>query len=222
MMGLMGRPFPVIFLVLSACSLSPSMRPPADLPPARGPSQTGIASWYGPGFHGQRTASGAVYDQNQLTAAHQTLPLGTRVMVTNLQNGSSAEVTVNDRGPFAKGRIVDLSYSAAQILGMIGPGTAPVRLEVIQDGSGRTGRIPDHLIYTLQAGSFADIRNAQRLKAKLLQMDTGVSPVEIVSLQGKEGTYYRVQVGSFSERGDAEKHARLLAGRGLSIIIMEK
>ncbi len=222
MMGLVRRTSPVIFLFLSACSLSPSVRPPADLPPVRGPSQVGIASWYGPGFHGRLTASGSVYDQHDLTAAHQTLPLGTRVMVTNLQNGSSTEVTVNDRGPFVKGRVIDLSYAAAQTLGMVGSGTIPVRLEVIQDGEGKIARIPERLIYTLQAGSFTDIRNAQRLKTKLSQMDSRVFPVDIISLRGKEGIYYRVQVGSFSDRRAAEAHAQVLAQRGISVVIMEK
>ena len=90
--------------------------PPAKVRVHRRPtarlSQTGIASWYGPGFHGKATASGEIYNQNEFTAAHQTLPLGTRVMVTNLENGSATEVSVNDRGPFAKGRIIDLSYCA--------------------------------------------------------------------------------------------------------------
>jgi len=221
-MALIRRASPVVFFLLSACSLSPFARPPGDVPPVKGPSQVGIASWYGPGFHGRRTASGSVYDQHKLTAAHQTLPLGTRVMVTNLQNGSSTEVTVNDRGPFVKGRVIDLSYAAAQTLGMVGSGTTPVRLEVIQDGEGKIARIPERLIYTLQAGSFTDIRNAQRLKAKLSQMDARVFPVDIISLRGKEGTYYRVQVGSFSDRRDAEAHAQILAQRGLSVVIMEK
>jgi rare lipoprotein A len=221
-MALLLRTSPVIFFLLSACSLSLSPRPPGDLPPVKGPVQVGIASWYGPGFHGRRTASGAVYDQNDLTAAHQTLPLGTRVMVTNLQNGSSTEVIVNDRGPFLKGRVIDLSYAAARTLGMIGSGTAPVRLEMIQDGSGKIVRIPERLIYTLQVGSFTDLQNAQKIKTKLLQMDSQTSQVEIVSLQGKEGTYYRVQVGSFSDRRGAEEHAEVLAGRGLSVIIVEK
>ncbi|MBI2991140.1 MAG: septal ring lytic transglycosylase RlpA family protein, partial [Deltaproteobacteria bacterium] len=114
-----------------------------------GATQTGIASWYGPGFHGRPTASGVIYNQNELTAAHQTLPLGTRVMVTNLDNGRSAEVTINDRGPFAKGRIVDLSYAAARTLGMIGPGTIPVRIEVIDSGPYRIQSIRPSLDYTL-------------------------------------------------------------------------
>src|SRR5262245_46591175 len=88
--------------------------------------ELGIASWYGPGFHGNRTANGEIYDQNELTAAHRTLPLGSRAMVTNLTNGRSVEVRINDRGPFVDGRVIDLSYAAARTLGMVGPGTAHV------------------------------------------------------------------------------------------------
>jgi rare lipoprotein A len=95
-----------------------------------GAIQEGVASWYGPGFHGKATTSGEVYDQHDMTAAHQSLPLGTRVMVTNLQNGRSVEVRINDRGPFAKSRVIDLSYAAASTLDMIAGGTAPVRIEV--------------------------------------------------------------------------------------------
>lgn len=100
-------------------------------PPVEDGRQEGIASWYGPGFHGKRTANGEIYDQYELTAAHQTLPLGTRVMVTSLTNGRGVEVRINDRGPFVGGRIVDLSYAAARVIGMLGPGTMPVRLDVI-------------------------------------------------------------------------------------------
>ncbi len=93
---------------------------------------TGIASFYGDGFHGKKTASGEVYDQNRLTAAHRTLPFGTRVRVTNLTNNQDVIVVINDRGPFAKGRIIDLSYAAAKKIGMIQAGTAKVKLEIIE------------------------------------------------------------------------------------------
>ena len=91
----------------------------------------GTASWYGPGFHGKKTASGEIYDQTKLTAAHKTLPLGTKARVTNLDNGSAVEVEINDRGPFVDGRIIDLSRAAAGALGLIESGTAPVRVELI-------------------------------------------------------------------------------------------
>jgi len=111
---------------LAACSASK----PKAVEPKPGATQTGIASWYGPGFHGRRTSSGEIYDQYDLTAAHQTLPHGTRVQVTNLTNGRSVSVRINDRGPFVDDRIIDLSYAAARQIEMIGPGTAMVRVDV--------------------------------------------------------------------------------------------
>ncbi|GLQ07269.1 septal ring lytic transglycosylase RlpA family protein [Sneathiella chinensis] len=103
-----------------------------------GYSETGIASWYGEPFHGRRTANGAVYDMNQLTAAHKTLPMPTDVRVTNLENGRSIVVTVNDRGPFVHGRIIDLSRRSAQLLGIIQKGTAKVRVEMANPGGNDT------------------------------------------------------------------------------------
>ena len=102
------------------------------LPSAAGFVEEGRASWYGPGFHGRLTSNGESYDMHALTAAHKTLPLGTHVKVTRTDNGRSVVVRLNDRGPFVDERIIDLSRAAAQQLGMIGPGTAPVRLEVTQ------------------------------------------------------------------------------------------
>jgi rare lipoprotein A len=93
----------------------------------------GRASWYGPGFHGKKTASGKIYDQHKLTAAHKTLPLGTKARVTNLENGSTVEVEINDRGPFIEGRIIDLSWAAAGVLGFVESGLAPVQVELIAD-----------------------------------------------------------------------------------------
>lgn len=98
-------------------------------------SETGIASWYGPNFHGKYTANGEVFDQNDVTAAHRTLPMPSYVRVTNLENGRSLVVRVNDRGPFAHGRILDLSKRAAQLLGMEGTGTARVKVEIMADES---------------------------------------------------------------------------------------
>jgi rare lipoprotein A (peptidoglycan hydrolase) len=98
---------------------------------APGYSQSGIASWYGPGFHGKKTASGEVYDMHALTAAHSTLPLQTLVQVTNLMNRKSVLVRVNDRGPFVGERVIDLSFCAAQKLDMVKPGTAPISFTVI-------------------------------------------------------------------------------------------
>lgn len=97
--------------------------------------ETGIASWYGPKFHGNRTANGERFDQNAITAAHRTLPLPSMVRVTNLENGRALRIRVNDRGPFAHGRIIDLSRRAAQLLGFVGKGTAKVRVEILPDES---------------------------------------------------------------------------------------
>jgi 3D (Asp-Asp-Asp) domain-containing protein len=97
--------------------------------------EQGIASWYGGDFHGRPTASGAIYDQFKLTAAHRLLPLGSVVRVTNAENGRAVEVVINDRGPFIKGRIIDLSYAAAEQLGGVDSGTLPVVVEMIRMGS---------------------------------------------------------------------------------------
>lgn len=212
-----------ILLLFVACSIPPSkVAPPEPLPSVSGASQTGIASWYGPGFHGRPTASGTIYNQYELTAAHQALPLGTKVMVTNLGNGRSAEVIINDRGPFVKGRIIDLSYAAARMLGMIGPGTIPVRVEVIDNGPHKISMIRTSLDYTLQAGSFASLENARRLKDHLMRAYPGISQIAIVPIQANHATYYRVRLGTFPDRREAEGHARQLARLGFSTIIMEK
>lgn len=108
-----------------------------------GYDEVGIASWYGPGFHGRRTASGQIYDQNAMTAAHTTLPLGSRVRVTHLGNGRSVMLTVNDRGPFVAGRIIDVSRGAARQLGLIGPGTGRVRVQLAEPRvAGAARRVP--------------------------------------------------------------------------------
>jgi rare lipoprotein A len=201
----------------TGCSVPPS-KVSVVLPPDSRLSQTGIASWYGPGFHGKATASGDIYNQTDLTAAHQTLPLGARVMVTNLENGNSTQVTINDRGPFAKGRIIDLSYAAAQSLNMVGPGTALVRVDVIESPT-RIQTIRPSLDYTLQVGSFSQLENAQQLRDRLAKSFTNVT---IAPLQSKDLTYYRVHLGIFSNRADAEEQARQVTQAGYSVIIMEK
>jgi rare lipoprotein A len=185
-------------------------------PPVSNPVtvQTGMASWYGPGFHGKRTANGEIYDQNDMTAAHQTLPLGTRVAVTNLQNGRQVEVRINDRGPFVKDRTIDLSYAAARTLGMIAPGTAPVRIEVLGEHHLQLASAA----YTIQVGSFADRDNAIRLKSTLARHFDGVY---LATLDGQAGKYYRVRLGHFSQRQEAAQFARSVTPLGLPVIIVE-
>jgi rare lipoprotein A len=120
--------------VLAGCATSRGAVPP---PVVSGdllrPVQRGYASWYGQPHHGRRTASGEIYDMNQLTAAHPALPMGTRLLVTNVRNGRAVTVRVNDRGPFVDGRILDLSYAAARQLDAVGDGVVPVRLRVLQE-----------------------------------------------------------------------------------------
>lgn len=101
---------------------------------AAGFTEVGVASWYGPGFHGRQTANGERYNMYELTAAHKILPFGTRLRVTHLGTGRSLVVRVNDRGPFVEGRIIDLSFTAARQLGIVGSGTARVRLEALDEG----------------------------------------------------------------------------------------
>ncbi len=139
-------------------------------------------------------------------------------MVTNMENGSATEVTITDRGPFAKGRIIDLSYAAAQALSMTGPGTALVRIDVI-DSPIPIQTVRASLDYTLQLGSFSQLENARQLRDRVAK---SFSDVTIAPLQSKDTTYYRVSLGTFSSRADAEERARQLTQAGYSVIIMEK
>lgn len=123
-------------------------------------TEEGVASWYGPGFHGNRTASGEVYDMEAMTAAHRRLPFGTRVRVENLDNGRHATVRINDRGPFVDDRIIDLSRAGARSIGMLGAGTARVRLVVVEVSELLT-------CSRVQVGAFAEATNADALAARL-------------------------------------------------------
>jgi peptidoglycan lytic transglycosylase len=203
-----------VLSVTSGCSLPPLS---AWHPPSRSSghyAETGTASWYGPGFIGNRTSSGEVYDVGQMTAAHQTLPLGTRVMVTNLENGRSVEVRVNDRGPFAKSRIIDLSRAAAREIGLIAPGTARVSLESIDDEGP-----PGVVAFAVQAGAFQDGDKATALRADLAHRFVDVY---LSQLDTSDARYYRVRVGPFERRDDAVVRARALAGSGFRAMVVEE
>jgi rare lipoprotein A len=129
-----------------------------------GAAETGLASWYGHPYHGRAAASGEIYDMEKLTAAHRTLPFQTWVRVENLQNGKRVEVRITDRGPFVAGRIIDVSHAAARVIGLIGPGVARVRVEVI-----RAPETPPAAParFAVQVGAFRDQRNAERLRAEM-------------------------------------------------------
>ena len=188
--------------------ISPSPQPP--------PEVVGIASWYGPGFNGRRTSTGTIYNQEDLTAASNLFPLGSHVMVTNLDNGRSVEVAVVDRGPFKKNRKIDLSHKAAQLIGMLDKGTAPVRIAMISapPGAPPVGAPPR---YFVQVGSFSHQSNADQLREKL---SAYYSDVRVDRLDTAEHRYYRVRMGAFTTRGQAESRAQATAHFGLPIIIV--
>lgn len=137
----------LIGLAMSACTCLPKGQAELDV----GARQLGLASWYGEPFHGWQTASGEIYDMEAMTSAHRTLPLGTRVRVTNLGNGKHVHVRINDRGPYAKGRILDLSYGAAKELEMVDTGVAAVHVEVVGHQAKAWRDMPDTLDLLAQA-----------------------------------------------------------------------
>jgi rare lipoprotein A len=175
--------------------------------------QYGVASWYGNDFHGKPTASGEIYDMYQLTCAHNTLPLGTMVIVTNLDNGRSLEVKVNDRGPFAKGRIIDLSYAAAKMLGFWEQGTTTVKVETLGSWIEEVPR------FTVQVGSFSDEQNAQRL-AEILKRD--FDHVHLTIVETSIQKYYRVRVGQFETRESALVTAERLSQMGYRVLVTSR
>jgi len=175
--------------------------------------QQGIASWYGKDFHGKQTSSGEVYDMYQLTCAHNTLPLGTMVMVTNLENGKSVELKVNDRGPFVKGRIIDVSYAAAKMLDMSEKGTAMVKVEVF-------GPVIEEIQrFTLQVGSFVDETNAQRLAEQLRK---SFENVHVTTMETQTQKYHRVRVGQFETRESALVMAEKLSQMGFKVLVTSR
>ena len=214
-----------------------AVRTPAP-PPITNGVQVGVASWYGPGFHGNRTANGEIYDQYELTAAHPSLALGTRVMVTNLENGRAVQVRVNDRGPFVDGRAIDLSYGAARTIGMVGPGTVRVRIEVLGPTtlaaaapvaapaalptarpSPRPPRDVPTGSYTVEVAALSDPDKAAHLRQVLAHRfpDAFVTP-----LAGTSGHYYRVRIGPYPLRTAALERAERIVRLGYPAIIIDE
>lgn len=202
-------------LLATACRTS---RPAPERPARPGSVERGVASWYGEPFHGRRTASGEVYDMHRFTAAHRTLPFHTLVEVTNLDNKRSVRVRITDRGPFVRGRIVDLSYAAAREIGLIGPGTARVELRVLEAGEPRVrkaaaGPTEPAFGYTVQVGAFRERRRAEALRATLAEMYPDV-------VIRREGVWHRVQVGEFQRAEPAGELARELARLDLPVAVV--
>lgn len=176
--------------------------------------EVGVASWYGQEFHGRPTSSREVFNMNDMTAAHRTLPFGTHVMVTNLANDRSVVVRINDRGPFIRGRIIDLSFAAARVLGLVGPGTARVRLEIL---GGFREPAPESGTIWLQVGAFSVQENAYALKKRL---DKAYPGVAVSTLKTGTGMYYRVRVRADGNSADAL--ASRLAGEGFPVILIRE
>jgi rare lipoprotein A len=184
---------------------------------ADGYLERGVASWYGPTFHGGSTSSGEPYDMYGMTAAHKTLPLPTYVRVTNLRNGRNVVVRVNDRGPFVANRLIDLSYTAAAKLDMIREGTTLVEVRALTPGVPdeltRSAESPPPTLY-VQAGAFADAQNAERLRARL-QAAGLTSAFVALPLEGKS-RLYRVRLGPVGSVTEFDAIAARLAALGIS------
>lgn len=193
------------------------------LPSAEGYTETGIASWYGNPFHGHKTSNGEVYNMYDWTAAHKTLPMNTRLLVENLDNGRSTTVRINDRGPFVGDRIIDLSYNVARDLGVMKKGTAHVRITAL--GEAETVRLADNKTaarflphedfqkgdFYVQIGAFTVQNNADRLKDT---MNRGGREAETVRYDRGDQVFYRVQVKAGSTLTAARQMEQTMAGSG--------
>jgi peptidoglycan lytic transglycosylase len=199
------------------------------LPHAEGFRQNGVASWYGREFHGKKTSNGEFYDMHAMTAAHKTLPLGTYVRVNNLENNRSAVVRINDRGPFVHGRIIDLSYAAADDIGIVDSGTA--RVEVIALGRPKStgGSAPayttedySHGNFTFQVGAFLNRENAERQKRQLEQRYQNKNAHITIYDRGDQ-IFYRVRVFRFKslEEGAQLEERLIRDGYADAILVAE-
>ncbi len=170
-------------------------------PAPTGYTEQGNASWYGEPFNGRRASNGEIYDMHKFTAAHRTLPFDTMVRVTNLNNGKSTTVRITDRGPFVENRIIDLSLAAAREIELVGPGVAPVRVEVLGNVDPTAG------YFTVQVGAFRDRGNAERLRDRL---NLSYAPIFIQQYDAPDGPFYRVRVGKISGEDTARQFGEQL------------
>jgi rare lipoprotein A len=191
------------------------------IPDASGFSERGVASWYGPDFHGRPTSNGETYNMHEMTAAHKTLPMNTMLLVKNLDNGKETIVRVNDRGPFVRGRIIDLSYAAAKKLKIVKPGTSPIKIVALAEktmlAKSRAGKgtLPDlnHGEFYVQIGAFSEQQNAFRLQKRFT--DSGHTAV-IQKYFGPKEIYYRVHVYAGKELSAAKRAENSLLEHGYS------
>ena len=225
------RRFPKAFLIVgvitgligTGCVSSSSLRHPEP-----GQRFSAVSSWYGEPFHGRLTASGERFDMHGFTAAHRSLPFGTRLKVTDETTERSAIVTVNDRGPFVRGRQLDLSYGAAREIGLVGEGVGRVAVEVIDRDLRYRKRVVNETApetaastgsFAIQFGAFRDLENASRLKQALELESKGVSIIQTV-VDG--AIYHRVRLGPFASRAEAIQRARAFADEGYDTLIVSR
>jgi rare lipoprotein A len=179
-----------------------------------------MASYYGQGFHGRQTANGERFSQNEMTAAHRQLPLGTKVMVENRETGEQVEVKITDRGPYAdkKRRIIDLSKAAADSIGLVEQGVAPVRVVVTEEAATQQKRPDEEVFYEVQVGAFEHREQAQ---AVLEQVQDWFPKAYMAPRQGPAGEYYRVRVGPFPTKQEAQHIAHRLRRGGHRVFLDE-
>jgi len=179
--------------------------------------EVGIASWYGKDYHGRKTANGEVYDMYAMTAAHCTLPFNTRVRVTNLENGKKTELRINDRGPFVAGRIIDLSFSGARVIDMVGKGTAKVTVEAFGFAGGHAPALEG--IFAIQVGAFAERENAARFHD---QLEKKYPNVRIILWESNVQRFYRVRLGAFRTEAEARRQVEILKKDNLSGFVVRE
>ena len=191
------------------------------IPHANGFVQKGRASWYGKKFHGRKTSNGETYDMYAMTAAHKTLPMNTWVQVHNLENNRKIRVRVNDRGPFVRGRIIDLSYTGAKKLGIVGPGTARVKVTALGRATAFSKKTHTPVKFkpmdywdgnfTVQVGAFTVRANAENFQKKLSKLYLNA---HLVPYEDYRGKFYRVRIGRFNKLTDAENFSAALMAEG--------
>lgn len=236
----------MVILLSVACGRSPNVAPPTlargpgpDSPvpapspdgpsapaPRPGPETTafveeGQGSWYGDPYHGQRAASGEIFDKTKLTAAHRTLAFDTWVRVENLMNGRTVDVRINDRGPFVSGRIIDVSEAAARQLELIGPGVARVRVTVLKSPGSPVVATPpsssDPVFYVVQLGAFSVEENAQNLARDLAPRYTGI----YVEPPTAGSALHRVLIGRANLADARSVQDQLRSQEGIEAIVLQ-
>jgi rare lipoprotein A len=210
----------VLFAVVAACKVLILSYTHADANRwVSNRGQVGMASWYGNRFHGRETASGERFSMMQLTAAHRNLPLGTKVIVTNLATNEAVEVKINDRGPFWETgrRIIDLSRAAADTIGLLSRGVGRVQVTVSEEAF-ELRDAHDAVMYEVQVGAFLDFEQAQEM---MEQLQGAYSSVYIATRDGPLGSYHRVRIGPFHTRREAHQAAQALVQDGYYVFLDE-